>query len=186
MCTDREIHAQEDLYTSMSIHIKIMYVYIGIHVQMRIHEHSRTCKKTMTCAHSESCAHMGRIHTPSGSCLHIGFHTHSGNIVHTEICAHKDPRIQGATYGEICAHKDPRVQGTTYGVGAVHLVGAAEPQGHIPAFFFFPFDSLLKFSTDLKSTPACFCSCGSLRSLTGLLDIKQEKAGEKRQSGKGS
>lgn len=46
-------------------------------------------------------------------------------------------------------------------------------------------DSLLKFSVDFKSTRARFCSCVSLRRWTGLLDIKQEKSGEKKQKGKG-
>lgn len=137
------------------------------YVRMRIYAPSRSCKKTRTCAHDGNCAHMGFTHTSA----HRRIHTHTVGMLHTERFTH----IKIHAY---------RV--STYRVDAERLVGAAEPQGHIPAsFFVFPFDSLLKFCTDLKSTPACFCSCGSPRSLAGLLDIKQEKLGEKRQSGKG-
>lgn len=101
---------------------------------------------------------------------HRRIHTHSGNVAHREIYSHKDPRIQGI-----------HIQGRCWALGG----SSRAPGSHTSFFFVFPFDSLLKFCTDLKSTPACFCSCGSLRSLAGLLDIKQEKPGEKRQSGKG-
>lgn len=113
---------------------------------------------------------------------------HSGNLcTHTVGAVHNRipyPQWEQCTHRDLCTQRSMH---TGYPHTGWMLCAWWEQQSPRVTYqlFFFPFDSLLKFSTDLKSTPACFCSCGSPRSLAGLVDIKQEKPGEKRQSGKG-